>query len=117
MVQDPLSPQVKYQNSPNPCKSLNLQGFLFGAMPNHSSKTKTLVSDSVSKLSQKIYSPVFYQIILMYWRHRLQDLLLIMYKELLGLPAMLRLVRLIMTAWLQHLHNGLIIMLITGLKW
>jgi hypothetical protein len=32
---------------------------------------------------------IFYQIILMYWRHRLQGLLLIMYKELLSLPAML----------------------------
>jgi hypothetical protein len=42
---------------------LIMQGFLFGTMSNHSSKTKALVSDSVSKLSQKFYSPAFYQML------------------------------------------------------
>jgi hypothetical protein len=42
---------------------LIMQGFLFYTMLNHSSKIKALVSDSVSMLSQKNYSPVFYQML------------------------------------------------------
>lgn len=63
ILQIPLSPPKGYQNSPNPCRSLIMQGFLFGTMPNHSSEIKILVSDSVRKQSPKIYSPAFAEIL------------------------------------------------------
>ncbi len=42
-----------------PLQIVDYAGVFVGTMPNHSSEIKILVSDSVSKLSQKIYSPAF----------------------------------------------------------
>jgi citrate lyase gamma subunit len=42
---------------------LIMQGFLFGTVPNHSSEIKILVNDSVSNFFQKVYSPIFTQML------------------------------------------------------